>query len=299
MVARVAVVGSINLDLVVGTAALPQPGETVIGGELQRFGGGKGANQALAAARMGADVALIGRVGRDDFGDLVLDDLGRGGVDLSGVTRSEAATGVAMITVDREGMNTIVVAPGANGQLGAAEIETARVRIESSQVLLLQLEVPMEATLRAAQLGRAAGVTLFLNPSPAQPLPDELLRGLDYLVLNERELHVMTEGTGDPTALLDRGVGSVVLTLGERGARLISRTCVRDVAPFRVRSVDSTAAGDAFLGALAATLPQRGIDGALRAASAAGALATTRWGAQAALPTIEEVDAFLERGGAV
>nr|MBA2446559.1 ribokinase [Chloroflexota bacterium] len=190
MVARVAVVGSINLDLVVGTAALPQPGETVIGGELQRFGGGKGANQALAAARMGADVALVGRVGRDDFGDLVLDDLGRGGVDLSGVTRSEAATGVAMITVDREGMNTIVVAPGANGQLGAAEIETARVRIESSQVLLLQLEVPMEATLRAAQLGRAAGVTLFLNPSPAQPLPDELLRGLDYLVLNERELHV-------------------------------------------------------------------------------------------------------------
>ncbi len=130
-------------------------------------------------------------------------------------------------------------------------------------------------------------------------MPDELLRGLDYLVLNERALHVLTEGTGDPTALLDRGVGSVVLTLGARGACLVSRIGVGDVAPFRVSSVDSTAAGDAFLGALAATLPERGIDGALRAASAAGALATTRWGAQAALPTIEEVDAFLERGGAV
>ena len=299
MAARVLVVGSINLDLVVGTDTLPQPGETVIGGELRRFGGGKGANQALAAARMGADVTLVGRVGNDDFGDSLLDDLRGSGIDITGVTRAQAATGVALITVDREGMNTIVVALGANGHLGPAEIEAARMRIESSQALLLQLEVPMEATLRATQLGRAAGVTVFLNPSPAQPVPDELLRGLDYLVLNERELHVLTGGTGDPRALLDRGVGSVVLTLGERGARLISSAGVREVAPFRVNSVDSTAAGDAFLGALAATLPERGIDGALRAASAAGALATTRWGAQAALPTVEEVDRFLERLGAL
>jgi ribokinase len=298
MAARVAVVGSINMDLVVGTETLPKPAETVLGGELRRFGGGKGANQALAAARMGAEVSLIGRVGDDELGSALLDELRREGVDVSAVGRVEGSTGVALITVDATGGNTIVVAPGANARLRAEDVEAARAAIEHSRALLLQLEVPPEANIRAAEIAREAGVTVFLNPSPAAPLPDELLAGLSYLVLNEGELEVLAGEAGNADGLLARGVEAVVLTLGERGARLITRQGTRDVAAYPVRSVDSTAAGDAFLGALAATLPEQGIDAALEAAAAAGALAATRWGAQNSLPTRDEVEALVRSGRA-
>jgi ribokinase len=296
MGARVAVVGSINMDLVVGTETLPKPGETVFGSDLRRFGGGKGANQALAAARMGAEVALVGRVGDDEFGSVLLDDLQREGVDVSAVGRVEESTGVALITVDAAGGNTIVVALGANARLRAEDVEAARATIERSRALLLQLEVSLEANVRAAQIARAAGVTVFLNPSPAIPLPDGLLAGLSYLVLNEGELEILAGEAGNADGLLARGVQAVVLTLGERGARLITADGSREVPAYPVRSVDSTAAGDAFLGALAAVLPERGIDAALEAAAAAGALATTRWGAQAALPTRDEVEALVRAG---
>lgn len=294
MVARVAVVGSINMDLVVSTDRLPERGQTVIGGDLQRFAGGKGANQAVAAARMGAEVALIGRVGDDELGALLLEGLRRDGVDVSAVDRLGAPTGTALITVDASGANTIVVAPGANARLRATDVEVARSTIESSDALVLQLEVPLEATMRAAEIARAASVTVFLNPSPAAPLPDDLLAGLEYLVLNETELAVLAGDAGAAAALLGRGVGAVVLTLGERGAVLFSSSGQRSVAPYRVETVDSTAAGDAFLGALSATLPEHGIETALQAAAAAGALATTRWGAQPSLPTRAEVDALIE-----
>ncbi len=296
MATRVAVVGGINLDLVVATKELPERGQTVVGADFKRFGGGKGANQALAAARMGAEVALVGQVGRDDFGDAVLSDLRRAGVDVSGVGRVDLPTGTALITVDATGDNTIVVVPGANWQLGATDVEAARAMIQSSQALVLQLEVPLEATIRAAQIARTAGVPVFLNPSPAAPLPDELLEGLSYAVLNEGELYLVTAGSSDPTALIDLGVQTVVLTLGERGALAVWRSGKHVVAPYRVDSVDSTAAGDAFLGALAATLAELGLETALDLAAAAGALAATRWGAQPSLPTLEEVDALIEAG---
>jgi ribokinase len=296
MGARVAVVGSINMDLVVGTETLPKPGETVLASNLRRFGGGKGANQALAAARMGAEVSLVGRVGDDEFGSVLLDDLQREGVDVSAVGRVEESTGVALITVDAAGGNTIVVALGANARLRAEDVEAARATIEGSRALLLQLEVPLEANVRAAQIARGACVPVFLNPSPAIPLPEDLLDRLSYLVLNEGELEVLAGEAGIADGLLGRGVEALVLTLGERGARLITPEGTRDVAAYPVRSVDSTAAGDAFLGALAATLPERGIDAALEAAAAAGALATTRWGAQAALPTRDEVEPLVVAG---
>jgi ribokinase len=293
MAARVAVVGSINMDLVVTTDRLPAAGETIFGSDFQRFGGGKGANQALAAARMGASVTLVGKVGTDEAGRALVGDLLRAGVEIGRIGRAEGPTGTAIITVDAHGTNTIVVVPAANALLSPEDVEAAREVIAGSDAVLMQLEVPMTTVVAAAGIARAAGVSVFLNPSPVQPLPDELLDGLAYLVVNETELAALTEGTGDPSRLFTKGVRRIVLTLGERGARLIAPDASTEVAPFRVPSIDSTAAGDAFLGALAATLSERGIEAALEMASAAGALATTKMGAQPSLPTRAEVDAFL------
>ena len=294
--ARVVVVGGINLDLVVETAALPMPGETVVGGELRRFGGGKGANQAVAAARMGAEAALVGRVGADEFGRSSLDGLRGERVDVSGVASDEGATGTALITVAADGANTIVVAPGANARLSADDVEAARRAVEASDALLLQLEVAIAPTIRAARIARAAGVTVFLNPSPAAPLPDDLLEAVDVLVLNETEAAVLAGSAAEARALLARGVGTVVLTRGAEGAVVETPDGRRVLAPYPVRSVDATAAGDAFLGALAAMLADLGLDAALDAAAAAGALATTRLGAQPSLPRRDEVEALVRAG---
>jgi ribokinase len=292
MAARVTVVGSINMDLVVSTERLPSPGETILGTDFERFGGGKGANQALAAARMGASVRLIGKVGTDEPGRALVGDLLRGGVEISRIGRAEGSTGTAVITVDEHGTNTIVVVPAANAMLSPDDVEAARDVIADSDAVLVQLEVPMETVLATASVARA-DVPLFLNPSPVQPLPDELLDGLAFLVLNETELATLTAGMGDAAQLFGKGVRTIVLTLGEQGGRLLTIDESREVRPYRIPSVDSTAAGDAFLGALAATLSERGLDAALETASAAGALATTKMGAQPSLPTIHEVDAFL------
>ena len=293
MAARVAVVGSINMDLVVTAERLPDAGETILGSDFQRFGGGKGANQALAAARMGASVTLVGKVGTDEAGRALVGDLLRAGVEIGRIGRAEGATGTAIITVDAHGTNTIVVVPAANALLTPDDVAAASEVIAGSDALLMQLEVPMATVVAAAGIAKAAGVTVFLNPSPVQPLPDELLDGLGYLVVNETELAALTEGAGDPSRLFAKGVQRIVLTLGERGARLIAPDASSEVAPFQVPSIDSTAAGDAFLGALAATLPERGIEAALETASAAGALTTTTLGAQPSLPTRPVVDAFL------
>jgi ribokinase len=293
MAARVVVVGSINLDLVVTTDRLPSPGETIPGSDFQRFGGGKGANQALAAARMGADVTLVAKIGDDESGEALVRDLERAGVNVSRIGRAAGPTGTAVITVDAEGHNTIVVVPGANAGLSPADVEAARELIEASDALVVQLEVPIETVVAAAEVAHRAGVAVFLNPSPVRPLPDALFADLTYLVVNETELAVLTDGYSDLGRLFARGVRQIVLTLGEEGARLIDADGSHEIPSFRVESIDTTAAGDAFLGALVATLGERGVEAALRAASAAGALATTRMGAQPSLPTRQEVDDFL------
>jgi ribokinase len=293
MAARVTVVGSVNLDLVVSTDRLPAPGETVAGTDFRRFGGGKGANQALAAARMGADVTLVARIGDDESGSALVHDLESNGVNVSRIVRTPGPTGTAVITVDAHGTNTIVVVPGANAALSPADVQAAREVIVSSDAVLLQLEVPMTTVVATAEVAREAGVPVFLNPSPMQPLPDALLSDLAYLVVNETELAALTDDRSDPSILLARGVRRIVLTLGERGSRLIDASGSHDQPAFRVDSIDSTAAGDAFLGALAATVSERGPGAAMRVASAAGALATTRLGAQPSLPTLAEVEAFL------
>lgn len=298
MPARVAVVGSINMDLVVSCERLPAAGETILGTDFQRFGGGKGANQALAAARMGASVTLIGKVGQDEAGQFLVDDLQGSGVDTARIGRVPGPTGTAIITVAASGTNTIVVVPAANALLTIEDAEAARDVIANSDALLMQLEVPMPTVVATAGIAREAGVPVFMNPSPVQPLPAELLDGLAYLVVNESELAALTAGTAQITRLFEAGVQRIVLTLGERGARLIEPGATSEVRPFAVPTVDPTAAGDAFLGALAATLSERGLANALEAASAAGALAASTMGAQPSLPTLAEVDAFLlARGG--
>lgn len=278
---RLTVVGSINLDLVATAPHLPRPGETVSGAILSRHPGGKGANQALAAAKLGADVSLAGRVGDDVMADEALDLLEAFGVDLSGViTDASAPTGVALIAVDPSGENQIVVAPGANHRV---TLEDLPARIDTP--LIVQLELPI-ATVEAA-VGRSTGF-VCINLAPAAPVSDQLLRRADLIVVNETEAAYY----GD---LLHHGGGWVAITRGAEGAILYRRGGVMAVArPPGVVAVDATGAGDAFVGAITvALLEGMAADAALRFACAAGALAATRPGAQPSLPTRSEVESIL------
>ena len=269
----IAVVGSINLDLVARCERLPRPGETLTGATFERVPGGKGANQALAAARLGAAVSMIGAVGGDSFADEALALLREGDVDISGVRQAAEPTGVALILVGADGENSIVVAPGANA---AAEAGT----LADVDAVLCQLEIPLEAVAAAAGQARF----FCLNAAPARTLPPEVLDAVDLLVVNRYEL----EAVG-------RFQGLIALTLGEEGAVLLERgkEIVR-AAPPAVEAVDGTAAGDAFTACLLVSLlEERPREEALRRACAAGALAASRPGAQPSLPTATEVDEIL------
>jgi len=281
---RLVVLGSINMDLVVHTPALPAPGETILGTGFSTSQGGKGANQAIAAARAGAQVALIGAIGADSFGDELAAGLTADGIDTRRVRRLTGASGVAVITVDDAAENTIVVAPGANGRLTGLTGADAEL-IGGAAMLLLQLEVPLETVLAAARTAVAASVPVLLNPSPARQLPAELVSALSIVVLNEGEEHALG------TELLAR-VPHVVTTLGAAGARYRGPGGVTASAlPPAVRSVDTTGAGDAFTGALAVALAHGAAPAAaLRWACAAGALATTRRGAGASAPDRDRID---------
>ena len=306
MTARIAVVGSLNMDLVVRSPRIPLPGETIIGSAYQQVPGGKGANQAVAAARLGARVSMVGRVGRDAFGDRLLEGLAAAGVDRTFVVQDrEAATGVALIVVDDAGQNSIVVASGANMRLSPGNLDIAEGAIASADVLLLQLESPLDTVIRAAEVARRHGVTVILNPAPASPLPDRLLTMVDVLAPNESETAQLTgmsvksldQAESAAMALLQLGVGAVVLTLGERGAMLTQDGSTRVVPSFQVQPVDTTAAGDAFVAGLAVALAEgRTLADAVRWGNAAGALATTRHGAQPSLPTREALERLLAGG---
>lgn len=303
MTPQLTVVGSLNMDLIALSPRIPQPGETIIGKRFHTAPGGKGANQAVAAANLGAQVFMVGSVGEDAFADSLLENLASAGVDHKFVTRDqENATGVALIVVDDHGENSIVVASGANMHLEPADLEFAEDTIASSDVLLLQLEVPLEVVIRAAEMAQAHQVTVVLNPAPARALPDELLRLIDFLIPNETETALLS---GKPArsqeeiqvaaeSLRDLGVGNVILTLGERGALLTGATKSQLYPAFKVNPVDTTAAGDAFMGAFAVALGEgKSIPDAIRFGNAAGALATTRLGAQPSLPTRAEVETLI------
>lgn len=301
---NILVVGSLNADLVVRAPRFPQPGETISGDDLQIIPGGKGANQAVAAARLGANVSMLGRVGKDNFGDFLLDNLKSNHVDSQLIQRDDATTGTAIVVVDSSGQNSIVLSPGANGKVSPADVEKAS--FSNHDLLLLQLEIPTPTVLHAAGRARENGLRVLLNPAPAKPLSDELIAPVDFIIPNETELSLLTgmEVKDNPSAeeaarvLLQRGAKHVIVTLGSRGALLVTDTRVEQVDPFEVNAVDTTAAGDAFIGGFATALLQdKSLEEAVRYGCACGALATTKFGAQPSLPTKEEAERFMSSQG--
>jgi ribokinase len=296
---RIVVFGSLNTDLVVTLPHLPGRGETVIGDRLHMFPGGKGANQAVAASRLGGNVAMVGRVGRDAFGETLLQALRADGVETSAVERDATEpTGVALILVERGGQNMIAVAPGANGSVGEADVQRALARLDRGGLLVLQLEIPITAVESAMRGARSKEAAVLLNAAPARELPGGLLRGLDVLVVNEVEaealfrcpVRVPDQAEDAGRAALEAGVKVAIITLGAAGAVLCQACGVTRLDPFPVDAVDATAAGDAFVGALAVALA-RGVDPTVagRLAAAAAAAATTRYGAQNSLPRPDDL----------
>jgi ribokinase len=292
------VVGSANADLVVGVERRPGAGETVLGSDLAVHPGGKGANQAVAAARLGARTALLARVGDDGNGRLLLDSLRDAGVDTVGVLVGGAPTGVALITVDPSGDNSIVVSPGANGRLTPEDVHAAGSLLSVSRVVSAQLEIPLETVVEVVR-NLPEGTRFVLNPSPPRPLPEEVLAACDPLIVNEHEARVIAGGDlkGSPEdwarALLALGPRSVVVTLGAEGALVASAEGTAQVPSVKVEAVDTTGAGDAFTAALAWRLgrSEPPSDAAAYAARV-GAVAVTRPGAQVSFPTAEEVAAL-------
>lgn len=279
-------------------------GETILGGPYLMGPGGKGANQAVAAARLGAEVAMVVQLGKDDFGDRAEENLRREGVQTGYVLRTEAShTGVAFIIVDDAGDNMIVVAPGANERLSSADVDAAREAIAQADLVLLDLEVPMETIERAAALAQELGVRVILNPAPGQALSAELLRRVDVLTPNETEAQIVTglpvsnleEAQSAGRYLLAQGVGAVVITLGALGALIVTHEGAQHIPGWRVQAVDTTGAGDAFNGALAVALAEgHPLPQAVAFANAAAALQVTRIGTAPAMPTRAEVEAFMQ-----
>ncbi|NUO47826.1 MAG: ribokinase [Polyangiaceae bacterium] len=290
---KVVVVGSLNCDLVMRVERLPSEGETVGALGFETFVGGKGCNQAIAAARAGADVSMVGCVGDDEYGSVILEALSGAGVDAARVRRAQSGTGVAQIFVDRRGANVVGVAPRANGELSAADVEAARSSIQDSAVLLLQLEIPLETAVAAARVARSAGTKVVLNPAPMRersPALSTLLGLVDVLIPNETEAARLAGYAGVPT---------VIVTLGGRGALLREAgKPPQAIDPFSVDVVDTTAAGDAFCGAFAASLAGgANAHAAARWATAAGALACTRMGAEPSLPHRPAIERLLATQG--
>ena len=299
----VVVFGSINMDLVVQSPRLPRKGETLTGAAFFMAAGGKGANQAVAAARLGAPTRMVGRVGDDMFGATLLAGLRADGVDSSGVTVTPGPSGVALITVDDMGENTIIVVPGANGALDNNDLKRLDRALDGARVLLLQLEAPLATVIEAAQLARRRGITVILDPAPAQQLPEEIYPQIDIITPNETETAALvgitpaTEALAAQAAalLLARGVGCAIIKRSDKGVYLANAQQQLQLPPFAVRAVDTVAAGDAFNGGLAAALAEsRPLAEAARWGAAAGAIAVTRAGAQPALPTRAEVLALLD-----
>ncbi len=300
---RIVVLGSINMDLVGVATRFPSAGETVVGESFHTSPGGKGANQAVAAARLGADVKMVGRVGADTFGPPLLANLESHGIDVEAVARDPGnATGVAMILLDSRGENRIVVVGGANAACADEQLAETEKALQGTHALLLQLEIPAEVSLAAARIAKELGVRVIWDPAPAGKFPAEAYAATDILTPNESEATSLTgievtderSATAAAEVLLSRGLSVAVVTLGQQGAVYASKEGNGFMAPFQVNAVDTVAAGDAFGAGLAVALSEgMSLGAALRFGSAAGALAVTRSGAQEAMPTRHDVDALL------
>lgn len=302
--ARIVVVGSSNIDMVVKTECIPRAGETVLGGDFVMVPGGKGANQAVCAAKLGADVKLVARVGDDVFGEKSLGNFATTGVGTEFVIKDpDHPSGVALIAVDREGENAIVVAPGANQALLPADVDRARDAIAGADAVVLQLEIPPETVAHTIELARSLGTRIVLNPAPMRPVSRDLLAKVDVLVPNQHEAAGLLGRAGggaelEPESAAEElralGVGAVVITLGARGAYVFGDQGGRMVEPAKVKAVDTTAAGDAFTASLACGMAEgRGLTEAARFAARVAAISVTKMGAQSSLPSRAEVEAYV------
>jgi len=301
---KIVVVGSSNTDMVIKMERLPIPGETLIGGDFIMAAGGKGANQAVAAARLGGEVTFVARVGVDMFGKQAIQNFKKEGINTDFIVKDrENPSGVALIFVDRKGENSIAVASGANGKLSEQDVAAAKQKIESAQVMLLQLETPLETVRYAAHLALEAGAKVILNPAPAIKLDEGLLRMITVLTPNESETELLTgvkvedEKSAKQAAevLRTKGIANVVITMGSKGSFLVTEDQSLLIPTKKVEAADTTAAGDAFNGALAYALAKNeSIENAVRFANLVGAFSATKIGAQPSMPTYDELRQFAE-----
>ncbi len=301
---KICVLGSINIDLVAQTPSFPEPGQTIMGEQFHTFPGGKGANQAVAAGRLGADVTFLGKVGSDAFGEMALNALRDANVDTSFIQKEETSTGVAMITVNRQAENTIVYVPGANGHVDVLYVNRNKRAIDEADILMVQLEVPLETVEWAAAYAAERGKTVILDPAPARQLPQRLIKCSHIITPNETELQIISgrsvkseaDAKEAAVVLLKQGADMVVHKCGGRGAYLISPETTELVPGFKVTAVDTTAAGDSFNAGLAVSLANGGsIQESIRFANAVGAISVTKMGAQSAMPTLQEVSQLINK----
>ncbi|MEW6686286.1 MAG: ribokinase [Candidatus Edwardsbacteria bacterium] len=306
MSAKIVVVGSSNTDMVIKVPRLPMPGETLLGSDFFIAAGGKGANQAVAIARLGGDVSFVARIGKDSFGEESISNLINEGIDVRFIVReNEAHSGVALIFVDSNGENQIVVAPGSNSKLSPYDVYQAEEVIKNCYVLLVQLEIPLSAVYSAIELAKKYDKLIILNPAPAKEIEPAFLSQIHVLTPNEHEVSILSgidvkdEHTAKESAyaLIDKGVENVVVTMGGSGTLIVNKVGSELIHPPKVKPVDTTAAGDAFNGALAFALARNdNLSDAVRFANFTAALSVTRMGAQPSLPTFNEVVEFMESG---
>jgi len=301
---NILVVGSSNTDMIIKVPRIPKPGETILGGKFSKAAGGKGANQAVAAARSGGDVTFVARVGQDMFGDNAIQGFEENSIVTDHVFRDpEAPSGVAEIFVSEDGENSIAVAPGANSNLSPQDIAKSEDAINSADILLMQLEIPLETVQAAADLAYKKGATIILNPAPATDLPNELLEKLTILTPNESEAELLTgikvvdQASAEKAAkkLQNMGVQKVIITMGKAGAYVLSDGFSGIVSGYQVDAVDTTAAGDVFNGALSVAIAQdKPLNEAVKFANAAAALSVQKLGAQPSAPNRAEIDKFIQ-----
>lgn len=298
---NICVIGSLNMDLVVNVDAMPKPGQTIIGSNFKEVPGGKGANQAVAMARLNGNVSMIGKVGEDGFGQTLISSLKNDKVDTTYIQTTKGSTGVALITVDKNAQNSIVVSPGANFEVKEEDIDNNIKAIENSEIVVLQLETPLNTIKYALNKAKELNKYTILNPAPAVKLDDEIIKNVDLLTPNETELEIIsgvsieTEEDIQKAAqiMIEKGVKELIVTLGSKGSLYINKEKSMFKKAYKVEAVDTTAAGDSYTGALAVALSQdKGIEDAMDFASKVGALSVLKEGAQSSLPTLEDVKNF-------
>ena len=298
---NICVIGSLNMDLVVNVDKMPKPGQTIIGSNFKEVPGGKGANQAVAMARLNGNVSMIGKVGEDGFGQTLINALKNDKVDTTYIKTTKGATGVALITVDNNAQNSIVVSPGANFEVKEEDIDNNIEAIKNSDIVVLQLETPLNTIKYALKKSKELNKYTILNPAPALKLDDEIIKNVDLLTPNETELEIIsgvnieTEEDIQKAAqiMIEKGVKELIVTLGSKGSLYINKEKSIFKKAYKVQAVDTTAAGDSYTAALAVALSKdQSIEEAMDFASKVGALSVLKEGAQSSLPTLEDVENF-------